>query len=289
MSDTYIEFQETPRDNFTMIPNIVDDMGLSPYAYRLYGHIRRVAGENGACWEGARTLAKACNMSVGMVSKVKKELIEARLIHIEKRNYNAGVYDHITILNVWQRNHEHFQQQKQTSRAAKRAQSSADARSQSDQGRSPDDHGCSQGDQGRSPDDHNNIHITRSRDQDSDDDDARARAKSTGATQDPDPVLAEVARLYEQEIGGTMSPMLFDELLELTQQERDLKRWRQLFRDSVGKSYRWNWIRAVLTRPKGGAKRASGRGAQKNPGWDGRDQGTTLEEAELDTWGVRNG
>jgi hypothetical protein len=80
------------------------------------------------------------------------------------------------------------------------------------------------------------------------DDDEKAR----------DPVLSAVARLYEQEIGGTMSPMLYEELLELTAQERDLERWRLVFRDSIGKSYRWAWIRKVIANPKGGAKRPSG-------------------------------
>ncbi|GAF99333.1 unnamed protein product, partial [marine sediment metagenome] len=39
------------RAYFTMMPNIIDDMGLDPYAFRLYVHLRRVAGENGACWQ----------------------------------------------------------------------------------------------------------------------------------------------------------------------------------------------------------------------------------------------
>lgn len=105
MSDNAIEYQESPRTYFTQIPNCVDDMGLTPYAYRLYGHLRRVAGENGACWQSTSTLAKACRMSAGSVSKYKQELIEADLISVEERHNENGQYHHITIINIWRENH----------------------------------------------------------------------------------------------------------------------------------------------------------------------------------------
>jgi Helix-turn-helix domain len=57
-----------------MTPNIVDDLPLSPFAFRLYVHVRRVAGERGACWQSSRTLAARCRMSVGAVVKAKREL-----------------------------------------------------------------------------------------------------------------------------------------------------------------------------------------------------------------------
>jgi hypothetical protein len=130
------------------------------------------------------------------------------------------------------------------------------------------------------------------------DDDARAREekppdKPETVRDDTDPVLAEVSTLYEQEIGGTMSPLLFDELLELTRQERDISRWRKVFKSSLGKYDRWAWIRKVIANPRGGAKRPAGRKPSKKPNdaleWDGQDQGTTLEEADLETWGVPSG
>lgn len=292
-NDTYIVSEEAPHNNFTMIPNIVDEMDLTPYAYRLYGHIRRVAGENGACWEGTATLAEKCHMSTGMVSKVKKELVKVGLIRIEKRSGQTGKYDHITILNVWSLNHAHFHQ-------SDPGKPSRDERSPAK--RSPHEHQCSQGERERSCGETNKISRTRSRDQDKpDDDDARGRAREkpidttvpdsgkSETRRDNDPVLAEVSTLYEQEIGGTMSPLLFDELLELTAQERDLKRWRKVFRASLGKYDRWAWIKAVITNPKGGAKRPASRRQRKKPKqrvaqWDGQDQGTT-DESILDGWG----
>jgi DNA-binding MarR family transcriptional regulator len=72
--------EASPRTNFTMVPNIVDDMMLSPHAFRLYIHFRRVAGENRLCYQSVKTLAMICKMSTGMVSQAKKELVEAGLI-----------------------------------------------------------------------------------------------------------------------------------------------------------------------------------------------------------------
>ncbi|MDT5120664.1 MAG: hypothetical protein QOC96_146 [Acidobacteriota bacterium] len=64
----------------TEIPNIVDDLGLSPIALRLYLHIKRVAGANpaGRCYQGARKLRDVCKMSLGSVTSAKRELLKPR-------------------------------------------------------------------------------------------------------------------------------------------------------------------------------------------------------------------
>jgi len=64
-----------------------------------------------------------------------------------------------------------------------------------------------------------------------------------------DEILAAVVALYEQEIGGTMTAMIADELRELTETERNLDRWRKVFKDSIGKGHRWAWIRKVIANP----------------------------------------
>lgn len=101
-----VESEETPRTNFTMIPNIVDDLGLDCYAFRLYAHLRRVAGEHGECWQSTRTLAAHCRMSTGRVSAAKSALADAGLIRIEERAGAGGLYHVITIVDIWQRNAE---------------------------------------------------------------------------------------------------------------------------------------------------------------------------------------
>ena len=91
----------------TEIPNMVDDMDdLSVYAYRLYGRLKRVAGDSGVCWQSTDTLATACNMSAGSVVKAKTELVEKGLIDIVKiKNPHGGrEYHEIRITNIWQDN-----------------------------------------------------------------------------------------------------------------------------------------------------------------------------------------
>lgn len=95
---------ESPHNHFTSIPNIVDDMHLSPYAFRLYSHFKRVAGDFGACWQSSNTLAIACNMSTGMISKAKHELADTNppLIRIQKKTKPGGDWYHeIKITDIW--------------------------------------------------------------------------------------------------------------------------------------------------------------------------------------------
>lgn len=101
-----LEFDE--RRYFSMIPNLIDEMGLSPYAVRLYLRIKRRASDTGACFESTGNLAAGCGMSTGAVSKAKKELAKAGLIRIEKRKGPHGPYDNITIVDIWKQNIEYF-------------------------------------------------------------------------------------------------------------------------------------------------------------------------------------
>jgi predicted transcriptional regulator len=97
------------RKYFTMIPNIVDDAGLSVYAFRLYCHLMRVAGDKGECWQSTRTLAEKCNMSPMSVSRAKRELTKAGFIKIELISGKAGRdYHHITVVDIWALNTEAY-------------------------------------------------------------------------------------------------------------------------------------------------------------------------------------
>ena len=67
----------------------------------------------------------------------------------------------------------------------------------------------------------------------------------------PDPILAQVVALYEQEIGGTLTAMIHDELTDLVQNEcRDLERWRAAFQASIGARNRWKYARAIILHPE---------------------------------------
>lgn len=96
----------------TELPNLVDDLGLSVYAYRLYGHIKRVAGgaPGGVCREGVRRMAERCCMSKGMVTKARQELERAGLITSQQTTDAAGDPDvlRITVVDIWHRNFAAF-------------------------------------------------------------------------------------------------------------------------------------------------------------------------------------
>lgn len=99
------------RGYFFMMPNMIDDIGLSVYAFRLYGRLKRVAGDKGHCDQSTRTLADACQMSTASVSRAKQELLTAGLIRIstKKRTYGGMDYHEITIVDIWAENVSRYQ------------------------------------------------------------------------------------------------------------------------------------------------------------------------------------
>jgi hypothetical protein len=61
----------------------VEEAGLSPFAYRLIGHLDYVADpEERTVQEGVRPIARSCMMSAGKVVSAKKELVTKGLISI---------------------------------------------------------------------------------------------------------------------------------------------------------------------------------------------------------------
>lgn len=99
--------EEGTRSHFAMIPHLVDDLGLTQKAYRLYGHLKRLAGEKGRCEEGVDAMARKCGMSKGSLIAAKRELEKHELIEIV-RSKDRTTPDEIVILDVWARNAEAF-------------------------------------------------------------------------------------------------------------------------------------------------------------------------------------
>lgn len=88
---------------------------------------------------------------------------------------------------------------------------------------------------------------------------------------DGDAVLASVVALYEREIGGTLTAMVYDELADLTAQCRDVERWQYAFKQSVGARNRWKYARAIILHPE---RQAAGKGKEHGRGKDrGRGAG----------------
>ena len=82
MTEYYIKDEGDLRQYYFQVPNMIDDLGLSIFAFRLYGHLKRVAGDEGICYQSTRTLANNCKMSTASVSRAKRELIYYGLINI---------------------------------------------------------------------------------------------------------------------------------------------------------------------------------------------------------------
>ncbi len=94
--------RDSGKSHFTMIPNIVFEMGLSAYAVRLYCELKKVAGEGGKSWVNTEHLSERCCISTGSVSTAKQELLKEGLITIESKEANH--YHEITIVDIWERN-----------------------------------------------------------------------------------------------------------------------------------------------------------------------------------------
>jgi hypothetical protein len=87
--------------DFAQIPNLVDDWGLLPATFRLYAHIKRVAGDKGKCWEGQDRLAEICKLTTKTVIRAKRELQDKGLISINKQSHKGHIRDIISIVNIW--------------------------------------------------------------------------------------------------------------------------------------------------------------------------------------------
>ena len=91
---------KTIRKYFTITPNMIDDMNLSLCAFRLYHHYKRVAGDNGLCWQSTKTLSEACKMSIGSIVKAREELKTAGLIEITTKPTPHGRRSFVHIVNL---------------------------------------------------------------------------------------------------------------------------------------------------------------------------------------------
>lgn len=111
-SDDSLSIDEGERKYYSMIPNMITDIGLSPYAGWLYVRIKRRTGEvrGGLCYESTRNLAQGCHMSPAQVSRAKKELVEKGLITIKKEPGKHGEFSHdsIAVVEKWKENIEKY-------------------------------------------------------------------------------------------------------------------------------------------------------------------------------------
>jgi hypothetical protein len=91
-----------------MIPNIIDEMSLSPSAIRLYLHFKRVAGESGRCYQTQEVLSKSCQMAELTIRRAKTELLKNELIRLNVVIEGAKRIHVITIVDIWAENDRYY-------------------------------------------------------------------------------------------------------------------------------------------------------------------------------------
>jgi hypothetical protein len=111
------ERQAQARRFYFRVPNIVFELGLTPYEFALYSAIRRTAGEEGACFRSGKNLALMCRMSTGQISRCKTRLAapfeklggKPLIWIVEQPSKHGGKpYHEIRPTDIWDDNDEYF-------------------------------------------------------------------------------------------------------------------------------------------------------------------------------------
>lgn len=71
-------------DEPVFIHSDLDDAGLSPFAFRIYCHLRRRLNKNGLAWPGGATMAKTTRMGRSTVLAAVAELEERGMVVVER-------------------------------------------------------------------------------------------------------------------------------------------------------------------------------------------------------------
>lgn len=111
--NTYEISEEQSHTFRTELPNIIDDLNLSPNTFRVYFKLKRIAGDNGKCFKTMDNLAAECRMckrtvqySLKELQQPFKELNNKPLIKVFKKmnDHGGSAPNEIKIVNVWPEN-----------------------------------------------------------------------------------------------------------------------------------------------------------------------------------------
>ncbi len=110
--------EQKPDHHFrTEIPNIVDDLDLDPYEFRIYHFIKKIAGDSGLCWHCIKSMCKKTKVKETKAKQVLKKLASPfallggrPLIEIRHRKKPDGSNDTnlINIVPIWRQNGDYF-------------------------------------------------------------------------------------------------------------------------------------------------------------------------------------
>lgn len=106
----------------TELPNIIFDLPLDSFEFKLYAFIKKIAGDSNGCWKSNPNISKDLDISVTKIKDSLKVLASAfellggqALITIIERKKPDGSPDSnlIIINNIWRMNGDHFRKDKQ--------------------------------------------------------------------------------------------------------------------------------------------------------------------------------
>ena len=104
-------FELRERDGgYTIVPSVVEDMGLHPCAYALYVHYRIASDRAGGIWESVRQLSGRLRVSPYLIRIAQAELRDRGLISLEpatRPDKRLGL--RVTILDIWDDNASHVE------------------------------------------------------------------------------------------------------------------------------------------------------------------------------------
>jgi hypothetical protein len=87
--------------NVLFIHSAVDDMDLTPHAFRVLCHLKRRTNHSGRAFPGMRSIAKKCAMSVGMVHRSIVDLQKRGMLAVQHRGENVSNAYVLTSPKCW--------------------------------------------------------------------------------------------------------------------------------------------------------------------------------------------
>ncbi len=103
------QFNNESKKYFTIVPNYVIEHS-SVYELAIYTYLKRVAGENGTCWESAGNIGKKIKADPKTIRKYLKILINKKLIEkvgVKGKTKPTAEYK---IVKIWGSNAKYYQE-----------------------------------------------------------------------------------------------------------------------------------------------------------------------------------
>lgn len=92
-----------PEKNFYILPNMIFQIDLDPYAFKIYSYLMSCAGSKGHCWPSLHTISRVTGIAVSTVKNRIDYLAKRKLISISKHagkgHYKNNVYTMLSLDN----------------------------------------------------------------------------------------------------------------------------------------------------------------------------------------------